>query len=537
MKIKSPRYTTYLASMVILSWLLYTILTYDPEWNKTYPATQGNTVTVFLIDGLSSEIFVREMNAGLLPNLKALADGGTYVRQGICSFPTMTGYGYYPFITGKDAPESGILGLRWFDRKRQIGSFRNYVGRTNIRMNEDLTDSLQNIFEQSKPYYTASINTFMNKGVTHNIKTGWEHTTAKYADMTLFRWLRAIPLVGQKLAPDHFEHETRAMDLAVRQLQKNPKVHWVTFPSPDASNHVHGTDTTYSLLLHHIDSLIGVYVAVAQKLGQGRNRMIAVVSDHGVSDVTENLDFCGWLQQETGLVTERGKSINLMTSKLDEPIESYQSLDGYFVINGNLAGYLYMKTPGLPPNVAWAENLTPELLESYPGPKGKTDIPKILSENPQIELVVYRGTSGHITVRNGRNKAEIMADTAGRLIYHPLEGNPLMYPTHLHHVALENSEWLDKTLSTPFPYGLVRIYSLMNHKSIGDVVITSRKGVDLAHDYELFVHNYKGGHGGLRKEIISVPFIYKKPGSKPLIANGMPNEDLGRIIVRHLAGD
>jgi len=55
----------------------------------------------------------------------------------------MTGYGFYPFITGVDATESGILGLRWFDRKRKEGNLRNYVGRTNIHMNSDLVDSIK----------------------------------------------------------------------------------------------------------------------------------------------------------------------------------------------------------------------------------------------------------------------------------------------------------------------------------------------------------------------------------------------------------
>ena len=62
-------------------------------------------------------------------------------------------------ITGVDATKSGILGLRWFDRKRKEGNLRNYVGRTNVHMNDDLVDSVKNVFELSTPFYTASINT------------------------------------------------------------------------------------------------------------------------------------------------------------------------------------------------------------------------------------------------------------------------------------------------------------------------------------------------------------------------------------------
>lgn len=519
---------------IILTGVVSWICSDDPEFNRDYPPTTGNTVTVFLVDGLSDDIFLREMAAGRLPVLSQLVQTGTYVKNGICSFPTMTGYGYYPFITGRDATESGILGLRWFDRSRQEGNLRNYVGRTNVNMNSDITDSIENIFELSAPAYTASINTYMNRGVSHNVKTGWAHTTAKYEGKSIFRWLRALPVVGKSIAPDHFEHESAAMDIALRQLSKNPKVHWVTFPSPDAANHVFGTDTRYTGLLHHIDSLIGVYLRETQRLGQQNTRMIAVVSDHGVSDVHENLDFCSWFATETGLKTERGKSVNIFTSALDTPLSDLKDLDGYFVINGNLAGYLYMKNPGLSPENAWNGKLSNGLIESYPGPSGHVNIPEVMSANPQIELVIWRDSQDKLWLKNGRDKAEIRQDSTGKLIYRPVAGNPLQYPYSLHDVPMERFEWLDKTLGTQFPYAVVRIWQLISKPGIGDIVMTSRKGVDLAHDYEMFVSNYKGGHGGLRKEIISVPFVYTLPGEKPKIVNGMTNEDLGKLIMNHL---
>ena len=205
----------------------------DPEWTKIYPKTEGNTCTIFLIDGLSSAIFTSELTQGNLPNLKRLIDEGMYTENGISSFPTMTGYGFYPFITGVDASESGILGLRWFDRNRSKGNLRNYVGKTHVHMNKDVTDSIKNIFELSGTAYTASVNTYMNKGVKHAIITGWEHTTAKYEGKSLFKWLRMIPLIGKKIAKNHFEHESNVMEIAIKQLKKNPKVHWITFPSPD----------------------------------------------------------------------------------------------------------------------------------------------------------------------------------------------------------------------------------------------------------------------------------------------------------------
>mgnify|MGYP000650113857 CR=1 FL=1 len=87
-------------------------------------------LTVFLIDGLSEAVFVRELAAGALPEMQRLITEGTYVPHGVGAFPSMTGYAFYPFLTGHDATESGVLGLRWFNRGIAEGNFRNYVGRT-----------------------------------------------------------------------------------------------------------------------------------------------------------------------------------------------------------------------------------------------------------------------------------------------------------------------------------------------------------------------------------------------------------------------
>lgn len=505
----------------------------DHQWSRTYPTTEGNTCTIFLIDGLSSDIFKEELQAGHLPVMKKMIDEGIFTENGISSFPTMTGYGFYPFITGVDATESGILGLRWFDRKRTEGNLRNYVGRTNIHMNDDMSNSVKNIFELSSPYYTASINTFMDKGVQHNIKTGWSHTTAKYEGKSIFKWLRMIPFFGKSWAKNHFEHETEALQLAIRQLRKNPKVQWITFPSPDAYNHVSGTDHTYRKLIHHIDSLIGVYISAVKQLGQDNQRMIAVVSDHGISDVNINIDFCGWMKDSFGLEIERGKSVHIFNSSLDQPLEDIESKDGFFVINGNLTAYLYMKNPdqSFPQN--WGNPLPYPLLTRYPS-KGKyIHIPEVLSQNENLELIVYKDDQENVTIRNGKHLAQLSYYEQG-IKYDTTEGNPLFYPDSLIGKIMSESDWLIKTTETEFPYAVPRIWKLMNAPGIGDIVMTSRKGVDLANDYEIFVGNYKGGHGGLRKEIITVPYMIKMPDGQTKKIQALRNEDIGKMVKKHL---
>ena len=505
----------------------------DQEWAKKYPPTQGNTCTIFLIDGLSSDIFREELKQGHLPVMQKMISEGVFTENGISSFPTMTGYGFYPFVTGADATKSGILGLRWFDRNRTEGNLRNYVGKTNVHMNDDLSDSIKNIFELSYPHYTTSINTYMNKGVQHNIKTGWAHTAAKYEGKSIFKWLRMIPLIGTSIAKNHFEHESDALQLALRGLKKNPKVQWVTFPSPDAYNHVSGTDDTYRKLVRHIDSLIGVYIEEVKALGQDKHRMVAIVSDHGISDVNENVDFCGWMKETYDLLIERGQSVHIYSSALDQPLEDLKSKDGFFVINGNLTAYLYMKNPKLSFPDSWHSPLPASILTQYPSPKGPVNIPEKLAENEKLELILYKDDKNNIVIRNGKDVAYLSKSENG-LKYFPESGNPLYYPDSLFGKYFVESDWLNFTTETEFPYAVPRIWNLMNAPGIGDIVMTSRKGVDLANDYEIFVGNYKGGHGGLRKEIITVPYIVQFPDRKQMKHLALRNEDIGMMIKEHL---
>src|SRR5690242_8714342 len=62
-------------------------------------AATGPVLTIFLIDGLEHGAFERELAAGKLPNMAALIHQGTRVTTGISAFPSMTGYGYYGFLT------------------------------------------------------------------------------------------------------------------------------------------------------------------------------------------------------------------------------------------------------------------------------------------------------------------------------------------------------------------------------------------------------------------------------------------------------
>ena len=534
MKRSSKIFIALLSFVFISNFLLYYSSAID--YSK-FSITSGYTVTYVLIDGMSKEIFQKELSENHLPTMKRLIEKSTYIENGIGSFPSMTGYAFYPFITGHDATESGILGLRWFDRQRINAPLRNYVGRTNVEMNQDVVDSIKTFFELAGDQYTSSINTYMNKGVAETSMTGFAHTTSKYGSHKLFALLRRLPWLGKSLIKDHFQHESNVTDIAIDQMSHNPKVQWITYPSPDAHNHVHGTDSTYYFLLRHIDKEISRLIHACDSLRQSEHRIFAIITDHGISDVSNNLDVCSAMLQSCGLNIERGKSTNLFSSKMPGSIKELTNKDGFFVINGNLSAYLYFKNNTTSSDSAWTKHLNASQLQNYNINGNVVNITNTLAKMEGIELIAYRQNDSTIIVENKFGKAFIKKKQS-KYKYEIITCDVLGYGdlTRLTCQYCTKEEWVNETVDLNFPAAIPRLYEVTSKDEAGDIVICSQKGYDLAKNYEIFVGNYKGGHGGLRKELIQVPYIVFIPGKPASYKKSATSEQVGEMIGKTLFG-
>jgi hypothetical protein len=534
-------FKSFIVLIISLSILIY-FLSKDKPYTQIHPPTEGPTVSIILIDGLSNTIFKQMLADGKLPNLNQLILKSTYIEHGIASFPSMTGYGFYPIITGLDAAESGIMGLRWFDRTRENGHLRNYVGRSNIWMNQDIDKQILTYFEKYNKYYTSSINTYMNRGVHHAEMTGWAHTTSKYQEQGVFPYIRKIPKMGKDFAKNHFEHESMVLEKALQQLARNPKVQWITFPSPDASNHVNGTTAEYYQILTHIDSLIGRFVMEIEALGQSDTRMLCVVTDHGISDVNYNLDIIGVLKNQYGIELERGNSANIYSTDLKEGPSVFMQKNGYFVINGNLSAYIYLRDTVSNPTInAWKSRHYLDFLAQYRTKQGIIHLPKAIADIEGVELVACKANDSTVSIFSRVGESHIVFKKNIGYKYHFTHNDPLGYGINLKNIKqntfYDKNTWLAETINTEYPDAIYRLYQLMSNEKAGDMLITSAKGYDLAPDYEVFVSNYKGGHGGLRGELLDVPYIVHIPKDSTQKIPYMRVEDVGRMIGAYLEKD
>jgi len=257
-------------------------------------------LTYFLVDGLDRKVFTRLLSEGRLPNIQQLIKEGLFVPQGVTAFPSMTGYAFYPLITGQDAPRSGILGLRWFNRAENFGltvGSRNYCGKTNRFLNADLKPWPPTVYEHFSDHYSSSFQCYANRGVKSSFVHGWPLVAAKFPNFFPINLILNIPYFGKKLRYNWFTYEDFIMDKAIKDMnEKKPKVQWITFAGTDTLHHLKGTCEDYVQLVEHIDGLIGKYREASAALGTEEKRIYCFVSDHGVADVSMNVDVAEKLQ-------------------------------------------------------------------------------------------------------------------------------------------------------------------------------------------------------------------------------------------------
>jgi arylsulfatase A-like enzyme len=317
-------------------------------------------------------------------------------------------------------------------------------------------------------------------------------------------------------------------------------VQWLTLATPDARQHIAGTDETYVALVRHADALIGRYREESRRRGQEQHRIYAIISDHGVTDVKHNVDLRQALGQ-AGLSAWRGEATNLSRTRLDEPVSTWQDTDVVLAVNGNTMNYVYLRAAGAQGAEAWRTRAAPGAAFQQAPRQGGTavNVVEVLRQVEGVELVVTRAdASGEVRLFSRTGEARI-TPRGGGLAYACEGEDPLGYARDEATRELCDGQprteraWLQATHTTGFPDAVVRLHRLMSAPDVGDLVVTAAPGYDLAADYELIVGNYRGGHGGLRADQLRVPYILSGPGVPA--GQRLPTaraEDVGATLMR-----
>lgn len=501
---------------------------------------KGPMLTVFLVDGLRADILQHEE----LPNMERLAARGCCVVQAPATFPTITGYAYWPLLTGIDGTRSGHLGTRYFDRRPAVGNWKNFYGLAGKLLDPGFEPQTRTLFEMG---YSVATNSFVQRGANVIYKSGTEQQFSKALHVWwLPRFLRHIPWLGLVLVPTLVQHEERYMVRLLEMLRTaKPKIVWIVFASADNAAHAKGTasDSDYVASIRAADAAIGKYVrTMVERDGPGQHTF-AIVSDHGEASgvIMENLDLC---QAFSPLRAWRGDSKH-WKGVFDEPLATFgKDKDVLIGISGDASANVYVKS-----RKGWKERTYEEELRAYDGGRNdgvSMDLIQSALDFTGVQLVAWSRTNGVIgiqtTLEGGGTSAVGVAklEEDGTVSYR-LESDgpcPLGYPANLASGSKRSArEWLEGTVDTPYPYALIRLLQYFTVPGLApDMTVTALTGFDFGLDWEYYLHNFAGGHGGLHADHLLTPAIFSGAGVTPGVTIQTATvEDVGASL-HHLAG-
>lgn len=522
------------------------------------PVTEsGPYLTIFLIDGLANDLFRAELAAGNLPEIARMMREGTTVRRGIASFPSISGFAHYPYLTGEVGTASGMFGLRWFDRSRREGNFRNYVGRTHHHMDGDISDSIATIFELCPDARGATYNTVLAKGAPRQTVFGAEFLVSKYARFNplvmalngIMQVFNILPKAGrwEDLATTHRDIETKVIRRAIRGIDAGERIQFIVFATPDNINHIEGyrsdegPNPRYVSQLRVIDELIGEYRRHSAAAGTEERRLYLLTSDHGVVTVDRNVSIVAELQDRHGLRYDRDTAVR-KSSHLARPLSDYveERIDVVQALQGNTMCFLYFRNPAREGEAAWHAPLTAHQVHDYPvrGGAARIDLVAEVLGMEGVEFVMHRtAIPGGIRVASREGCGEIRAVAGEGYSWRVIRGaDPFGYGDTLRDRPLSDDAWLAATHGHRYPYAVPLVARLLTAHRDADLVVTTEAGYDHGRDFEFIVGNYRGGHGGLGADQLVVPMILCGPGIRQ--GQALPYarpEDIGRIV-RHLMG-
>ena len=253
-------------------------------------------VVAFLWDGTNANVLYAMADAGELPNVARLMQGGTTFAHGLlASFPTVTLANHTTAITGLHPGHHGILHNAYFDRATGRQIITNAPQTWHVARNE-LRDDAETIFEaiaRSDRGFTAAVDEPTDRG-------------AGYSTFDLFRRGEVPALEGALPDPAalpgatqefvnlkrEYAWSTSADAMAVLQAQQlwsgangnpRPVFMWVNLILPDAANHAGGP---YSDIGHaglrDTDRRMGE-ILDAMDWGGGTTAF-ALLADHGMEE-------------------------------------------------------------------------------------------------------------------------------------------------------------------------------------------------------------------------------------------------------------
>jgi membrane protein YqaA with SNARE-associated domain len=292
------------------------------------------------------------------------------------------------------------------------------------------------------------------------------------------------------VARAHKTDEWRPVDRMVektiiKRIESGSECVVATFFGIDEYSHLYSPfhEKTIEAYLN-IDRAIGNIASVLKRKGLYEKTVIAIVSDHGLTDTSVHIPL-------VDIVKEQGFDPHYY------PKLHRKRHDSAVMESGNSMAALYFKR-----SEQWGENWHYD--EMRQSPKICALIDRLL-ETPGVSFVGARLKEGGVTIA-GRNGLLRAAQQNG-IFNVSIEGdNPLgNHPTG----QCTIDELLSETYHDTYPDAVNQINMLFTSERSGDLVISSEPTYDLRWQHEDPEHH--GSHGSLHREHMHVPLAFSVP--------------------------
>ena len=448
-------------------------------------------VVIFFADGVNRDVFRQLLTTGQLPSIdKYLIRRGVRVENAVTALPSITYAITTTFATGLAPAHHGVLGNRFFDRRRLF--FADY---TTTKTYRDVDNHYRSasIYEILDEQFSVTIQTPVRRGAYRKIDN-WASSG--------IRWFFGQITEIDALTAERF----KLIGEIARQAHRWPSLIFAYFPAGDEIGHRYGPESKrYRQALLNVDEQIGRICAALEASGLLEETYLIFVSDHGMAGCArENyLDIAQLLKKGFSLkITTRGPDERTHYSDRADFFRRYAVV----VVNGgNRRTAIHIRN-----GADWSRPATQEQVQP---------IANLLAQQEAVCLAAYRGQNGFVW-QNRRGQALVERRDKSRGItldeklyrYRVIDGeDPLGYADDLHGRGLLDGEfhsgraWLEATVKSEYPDLVVQIAEMFDSYRAGDLVVFAADGWD-------FARENVGGHGSGRATDMLVPMIIAGPG-------------------------
>lgn len=466
------------------------------------PGASTRGAVIFVVDGVSGELFGQMLQAGELPNIKKhFVDRGLYAPCAVANTPSVTLANLTSIATGRFPGHHGIVGINWFDRNELI--WRNYetIAQKNTLDGDHISPLLYEAFPEQT---TASVFFQPHRGATKFFEN-WMSAGPPY----YFGWFEFVDRLTL----------SRLDELAQIARERNawPRVTFVYLLATDFNAYAFGFDSPqYRHAMLHTDRQIGRVLGDFERAGLLENLNIAFVSDHSMNQVTRVFSVDKLLEQNGLAVPDKQL---WESTPFEKRLSYYQKFPCVTYGSGDRYWAICLRRPRYSPDGQWAgyepwpARPDASQLACYPTSRGNVNLLDLLTRQEAVDAVAY--AAGENTVRVCRQGGEVEFSQPGGpgmpITYRvtagtdPLGWNDKVPAEYLSSKPAEQRDWLVMTLATDYPDLPAQITAYFRARRAGDIAVFAQPTWD-------FRGVNKAGHGGLRPMDMLTPMLLAGPG-------------------------